>query len=132
MQTVAEDGEEAIEEQRKRTIVAFVTAFLLIVPGVGEAAGAALAAAWVGRLAALVDVAGNTALGIYSIVEDKTNAPGEVVGILFGFLGARNNFGWGNAAKKSRAIDDVVFKKLGDFVASGVLKSRKLVNKCGT
>ena len=132
MQTVAEDGEEAIEEQRKRTIVAFVTAFLLIVPGVGEAAGAALAAAWVGRLAALVDVAGNTALGIYSIVEDKSNAPGEVVGILFGFLGARNNFGWGNAAKKSRAIDDVVFKKLGDFVASGVLKSRKLLNKCGT
>jgi chitinase len=131
METVSEEGEDAIEEKKKRTIVAFVTAFLLLVPGVGEAAGAALAVARLGRLAAVVDVAGNSALGIYSIVDDPDNAPGEVVGLIFGALGARSNFGWGKAASKARKIDDVVFDKLGDAVSVGVKKTRKLVNQCG-
>jgi chitinase len=131
METVSEEGEEAIEERKKETIVAFVTAFLLLVPGVGEAAGAALAVARLGRLAAVVDVAGNSALGIYSIAEDPDNAPGEVVALIFGALGARSNFGWGKAAGKARGIDDAVFDKLGDAVSVGVKKTRKLVNQCG-
>jgi chitinase len=131
METVSEEGEDAIEEKKKRTIVAFVTAFLLLIPGVGQTAGAGLAVARLGRLAAVVDVAGNSALGIYSIVEDPGNAPGEVVAMIFGVLGSRSNFGWGKAAHKARRIDDVVFDKLGDAVSVGVKKTRKLANQCG-
>lgn len=131
MQTVSDEGEDAIEEKRKRTIVAFVTAFLFLIPGVGETVGAAVNVARLGRLAAVVDVAGNSALGIYAIVEDPGNSPGEVAALIFGVLGVRSNFGWGKAAHKARRIDDVVFNKLGDSVSAGVKKTRGLVNQCG-
>ncbi len=37
MQQVADVGEQAAEEQKKETIMAFIMAFLLVVPGIGEA-----------------------------------------------------------------------------------------------
>lgn len=131
MQAVSEEGEHAIEQKRKETIIAFVSAFLLVIPGLGEAAGVALNVARLARLAAVVDVAGNTALGIYEIVDNPDSGPSEVIGLIFGALGARSNFGWSKAAGKARKIDDAVLNKLGHTVAAGAKKTRKLVGRCG-
>lgn len=65
MQQVADVGEQAEKEQRKEMILAFITAFLLMVPGIGEVADGVEALAQVGQLAKLVDEAGNSALGIW-------------------------------------------------------------------
>jgi len=102
-----------------------------VIPGLGEAAGVALNVARLARLAAVVDVAGNTALGIYEIVDNPDSGPSEVIGLIFGALGARSNFGWSKAAGKARKIDDAVLNKLGHTVAAGAKKTRKLVGRCG-
>jgi chitinase len=130
MQQVADVGEKAEEEQKKEMILAFITAFLLMVPGIGEAADGVAALAQVGRIAKLVDVAGNSAMGIYGAVEDPSSAPMAVAGILLGGLALRDESVWSKAATEARSMGEDVIKSMGDGVAAGVGKVKQTCKEC--
>jgi hypothetical protein len=85
-------------------ILAFITAFLPIVPRIGEAADGVAALAQVGQITKLVDVAGNAGMGISAAVEDPSSAPIAVAGILLSGLALKNESVWGNAAAKTRTM----------------------------
>lgn len=132
MQTVADVGEQAEEEQRKETILAFITAFLLIIPGVGEAVDGIDALAAVASIAKLVDFAGNAALSIYGVVNDPSSAPMAVAGILFGAVGLRDESAWGSAATKSRTMSQDVIKSMGTAVTYGMGKVKQACKECSS
>lgn len=130
MQQVADVGKEAEQEQKKDMIMAFLTAFLLILPGVGEVADGVAALAQVARVAKMVDVAGNAAMGIYSAVEDPKSAPMAVAGILLGGLALRDDMAWGKAAATTRTMSQDLISSMGDGVAAGMGKIRKSCKEC--
>ena len=130
MQQVADVGAQAEAEQRKEMILAFITAFLLIIPGVGEAADGVAALAAVARIAKLVDVAGNTALSIYGTVQDPKSAPMAVAGILLGGAALRDESAWGKAASEARTISQDTIKGLGAGVADGMAKVKQTCKEC--
>lgn len=130
MKQVADVGEKAKEEQKKEMILAFITAFLLVLPGVGEAAEGVTALTQVARIANLADVAGNGALGIYETVQDPKAAPWAVAGMLFGGFALRDEFAWGRAATKVRSMGQDVIKSMGDDVAKNMGKVRKTCKRC--
>lgn len=130
MQQVADVGEQAAQAQKKEMILAFITAFLLMVPGIGEAADGVAALAQVARIAKLVDVAGNSALGIYGAVQDPKSAPMAVAGILFGGLALRDESAWGTAASEARSMSQDVIESMGDGVAAGMAKVKQTCKEC--
>lgn len=130
MQQVAEVGEDAKEEQKKEMIIAFVTAFLLVIPGIGEVAEGVAALAQVARIANLVDLAGNSALGIYETVENPKSAPYAAAGILFGGFALRNEFAWTKAATKVRSMSQDAVNSMGESVAKSMDKVKKTCKRC--
>lgn len=130
MQQVADVGAQAEAEQRKEMILAFITAFLLIIPGVGEAADGVAALAAVARIAKLVDVAGNSALSIYGAVEDPSSAPMAVAGILLGGFALRDESAWGKAATESRTMSKDLIDSLGEGVSTGMGKVKQTCKEC--
>ena len=130
MQQVAEVGAQAEEEQRKEMILAFITAFLLLIPGVGEAVDGVEALAAVARIAKLADVAGNSALSIYGAVKDPKSVPMAVAGILLGAFALRDESAWAKAATESRTMSKDLIDSLGTGVATGMGKVKKTCKEC--
>ncbi|CAI6334319.1 unnamed protein product [Periconia digitata] len=132
MQQVADVGEEAAEEQKKETIMAFILAFLFVVPGIGEAVEGIDILAQVATITRLIDFAGNTAVDLYGIVEDPSSAPMAIAGILLGVgnLRDRNTDAWEEAAQIRRKMDDAVVGSMGKTVSDGMGKIKKLVKEC--
>ena len=130
MQQVSDVGAQAEAEQRKNMILAFITAFLLIIPGVGEAADGVEALASVVRIAKMADVAGNSALSIYGAVEDPSSAPMAVAGILLGGIGLRDESAWGKAATEARTMSEDLISKLGEGVSENMGKVKKTCKEC--
>ena len=130
MQKVADVGEKAEKEQRKEMIIAFVTAFLLIVPGIGEAVDGVEALAAIARIARLVDVAGNSAMSIYGAVDNPDSAPMAVAGILFGGFALRDETAWAKAAIKARTMSSDMIKSLGEDVSMNMGKVKQTCKEC--
>jgi hypothetical protein len=132
MQQVADVGEQAAEEQKKETIMAFIMAFLLVVPGIGEAVEGIDILAQVSTITRLIDFAGNTALDLYGVVEDPSSAPMAIASILLGAgtLRDRDADAWEDAAKIRRKMDDAVVGSMGKTVSDGMSKVKKLVKEC--
>jgi chitinase len=130
MKEVADIGEEAQEEQRKRTILAFVTAFLLIIPGIGEAADGVAALAMVVRMTRLADAAANAGMSIYGIVTNPDSAPMDIAGMFLGAFAVRNDLIWAKAAAKSRAMSQGMIDSLGASVSKNMGKVKQTCKKC--
>ena len=126
MQNVIDIGEKAEEEQQKQLMMSFIGSFLLLIPALGEAAGSILRVALVARLGAIAGEAGNTALGIYSIVEDPATAPMQIMNILLGGLGLRDNGAWAVAARVRRDMRADTVKALGTDVSNSMDKLAKV------
>lgn len=130
MQQVVDIGEKEEEDEALEIILYFLTAFLLLLPGIGEELSAITDVAIFARLADMVAIVGDTAMTVYGIIQDPSSAPMEIGGLLLGGLGARADSTFTKAAKVKRALPDSVITKLGSDVSDGMAKVSKRTETC--
>jgi hypothetical protein len=125
MEQVKQLGKDEKETEETELIMAILTAILMVVPFAGEFVGEIADLAWLVEAAVVVDIIGNTALGVYDIVKNKDNPGMAVLNMLLGAVGgrgkSRSGENYSNAASKRRelGVEDVgkfgaVFKRNDD------------------
>ncbi|KAH8667649.1 exo-1,3-beta-D-glucanase [Tricladium varicosporioides] len=112
MSNVIEVANQISADNRKTFILAFVMAVLMLVPGIGEVAGAAEMAGLKVIINLLGD-AGNAALAIYSTVEDPKSAVFAMFGLLLGGTGQGSAKAFKDAAAKRRSLTTKEIETLG-------------------
>jgi len=122
MQVVIEKANELEKEERKQLILGIIMAVLMIVPVLGEAAGA-LGLASLARIIVMVDAVSETAFTIYGIVDD----PSSAVFLIFGALAARD---FVKAAGARRAMSSSIVSKFPDGITNTLNKVDKLTSFC--
>lgn len=130
MQQVADIGEHIEDEKRKQLILIFLTAFLLILPGVGEALDALVDTALISRIITLIGDVGNAALTVYDIVDDPKSVPLAIFGLLLGGVASRSEKSFSDAARIRRGMSDKMIAALGTGVSTAMGKISKLVKRC--
>lgn len=86
MQQVEVIGKKAEDAEALQIILLFLSAVLLLLPGIGEELDAIADAAIFTRLGTLLSDAGNVGLTIYDIVQDPSSAPVAIGSLLAGGL----------------------------------------------
>lgn len=123
MKSVEKIGEEYHKEQVEEIIFLFVTALLLLIPGVGEVADEAGLAAVAITLRA-IGAAGDVSFGIYDIVSAKDGGPTEIFLAILGGPGVldmvRAPALFAKAAKARRAMTPEHIATLGGEVKGGM------------
>lgn len=133
MKSVEKIGSEYHKEQVEEAILLFVTAFLLLIPGLGEIADEAELAAVAITLRAL-GTAGDAGFGIYGIVSAKDGGPAEIFLAILGGLGILDMLRapalFTKAAKARRAMSAEDIAALGNEVKGGMAQIDKLKQLC--
>ncbi|KAL4938837.1 hypothetical protein BDV06DRAFT_225618 [Aspergillus oleicola] len=133
MKSVEDIGEEYHKEKVEQAILLFISAFLLLVPGIGEIADSVELTSIAITLRA-IGAAGDVGFGIYSIVSAKDAGAGEIFLALLGGLGVLGMFEapalFAKAAKARRAMEAGDIAKLGDEVKGGMAQIDKLKQLC--
>ncbi|OJJ85483.1 uncharacterized protein ASPGLDRAFT_73421 [Aspergillus glaucus CBS 516.65] len=133
MKSVEKIGSEYHKEQVEEIILLFVTALLLLIPGVDEAADEAGLAAVAITLRA-IGAAGDAGFGIYGIVSAKDGGTAEIFLAILGGLGVldmvRAPALFAKAAKARRAMSSEHIATLGDEVKGGMAQIDKLKQLC--
>ncbi|ORY57858.1 killer toxin alpha/beta [Pseudomassariella vexata] len=130
MKQVQEIAHDIDEQKRKAIIMAFLSALLFFVPIVGEVVGSIAAMAGVARIIALLGVAGEVAMGVYDIVDDKDNAPMAIFGIILAPLALLDVVKVGKAADWRRAMKTDDLAKLGKVVEGRMGTIKKVTGMC--
>ncbi|WQF84017.1 Putative glycoside hydrolase family 71 [Colletotrichum destructivum] len=134
MDNIKEIGGKIIEENKKRLILEILSIVLIAIPFIGEAGGALFGGVvMVSRIAALIDVAGSTALTAYDIVQDPSSAPFAILGLLVGGFGGgvrSEKEAFGEAAKARKGLSASDIAKFGDDFVAKDSKVQKIVNGC--
>lgn len=105
------------EEKRKNIILAFLTAIFFFIPIAGEVLGSIAALANIGRVIATLGAAGELALDIYSIVDDKDNLPLAILSIVLSPLAILDAVQIGKAAGFRRDMTPEQVGKLGSRIS---------------
>jgi len=112
--------------KRKALIINILTAVLVLLPFVGEAAAVAAGAAKVAQVILIIGEAANAGLALYDISENPLNSPLALLGILLGPAGAaRSPESFANRAALARQIGARDASLLVDVVG----KQSKLIQK---
>ncbi len=112
MQAIVKEADKIKKEEREQMILEFITGALMMIPFVGEEAGAAgLTAAQV-ALRAISDL-GDVAMAVYGIVKDPKDAFMDIFGVL-GVAGVGRD-GFKAAAASRRALSSDDLGKLGSI-----------------
>jgi hypothetical protein len=133
MNEIKKFGAEIMEANKKRLILLILSIILMVVPIIGEAGGALFGGiTMVSRIAALLDVVGNTGLTAYDIVQDPESAPFAIMGLVMGFGAGRRSEGdaFGEAGKARKGISRSDIAKLGDKFAENDRKVQAVINAC--
>lgn len=109
MKNVVETANKVLEQERKERIAGFITAIFMIIPFVGEAAGA-LGGATMRSIILMAGELGNVGYTIYGLVENPSDALGTIFGFLLGGGVSRQPFR--DAAAARRGFSDADFAKL--------------------
>ncbi len=133
MKEVKEIGQKFKEYKEEELILKIVTGILMLIPFVGMGVGnLGRVGASIARLLMAADLGGNTALSIYTIIEDPEMAPGAIVMLLMSGLGLAAG---GGAEKyrtlsltKGRMTEDNV-KSMGPSFKANNPKVRSLMGK---
>lgn len=113
MEQVKQLGKNEKEYEETELIMAILTAILMVVPFAGEFVGEIAGLTWLVEAAVVVDIIGNTALGVYDIVTNKDHPGMAVLNMLLGAMGvrgkSRSGENYSNAASKRRelGVEDV-------------------------
>lgn len=133
MGQVADVGEEYKEDWIKEVVLLFVTAFLMIIPGLGEIAESADMAA-VAVTLRVIGEAGDAEFTVYDIVSSKDAGPAAIFLSLLGGIGALDMIRapeyFGKAAKARRGMTIDQFATLGHEVKGGMGQVDKLIARC--
>lgn len=132
MKEIAKVGEKIEKEKEKQFLILFFTAFLFLIPFVGEAIGGFTALAGIGRAIALAGELGEAGLGLYDVIDTKGNDPLAIIGLLLG-VGAFADIGQiAKAAKVRRAMKQTDIAKLGDSMVTDLSSIRLAMrrNRC--
>lgn len=122
---LGKDEKQYEDSKKTELILMILTAILMVVPFAREFVGEVAGLAWLAEVAVVVDVVGNTALGVYDIVKNKDHPEMVVLNLLLGAAGGRGKLrsgeNYSNAASKRRefGVEDVgkfgaVFKRYDD------------------
>jgi chitinase len=126
------EAAEAAEAKAKREelILLFVSAFLLVIPGLGEELDTILDVSVFARMATLIGDVGDAAMTLYSVYEEPSSAPLAIATALIGGIASRDDSVWADAAKLRRAmtVDDVA--ALGTRAEINLNKVASLRNTC--
>lgn len=133
MKSVEKIGEEYHKEKVEEAILLFVSALLLLIPGLGEIAdGAELTAVAVTLRA--IGAAGDAGFGIYGVVSAKDSGPAEIFLAILGGLGVLDMIQapalFAKAAKARRAMSAEHIAALGNEVKGGMAQIDKLKQAC--
>jgi hypothetical protein len=130
MQTIDDTVDEWNEQKRKAILMAFLGALFMFIPILGEVVGSIVQFANIGRIIALAGLAGNTALGIYDVVKDPSNAPLAIFGLILEPLALMDVAKVSKAASFARqmSVDDI--KKLGAKTTSRLSSVDSIKGMC--
>lgn len=133
MKSVERIGTENHKTVVEEAILFFVTALLLLIPGLGEIADKADLAAVAVTLRS-IGAAGDAGFGIYGIMSAKNGGPAGIVLALLGGLGILDMLEapslFAKAAKARRAMSAEHIATLGDEVKGGMAQIDKLKQLC--
>ncbi|KUJ20368.1 uncharacterized protein LY89DRAFT_771242 [Mollisia scopiformis] len=122
MQQVEAIGKKAEDAEALEIILFFLSAVLMLLPGIGEELDAIADATIFTRLGTLLSDAGNAGLTIYDIVQDPSSAPMAIGSLLIGGMASRDDDAFTVAANARRELPDSVIADLGTDVESGMAK----------
>ncbi|CAK7203194.1 hypothetical protein SEUCBS139899_005925 [Sporothrix eucalyptigena] len=121
-------------EQVQKNYLEIVGALLFVVPFVGEEAAMTAGMAGLARTLAILDELGNTAFGIYFVIDDPGSALFSVMGMLFGVRGiarsARDGKGIREMADKRAGWLDSEIPKFGGGFKERIDKLQGIVKVC--
>lgn len=133
MKSVEKIGEEYHKEVVEEAILLFVSALLLLIPGLGEIADEAEMVAVAATLRA-IGAAGDAGFGIYGIVSAKDGGPAEIFLAILGGLGVLDMIQapalFAKAAKARRGMSAENIATLGNEVKGGMAQIDKLKQAC--
>ncbi|KAF4160411.1 hypothetical protein CNMCM6069_008761 [Aspergillus lentulus] len=109
MEKIVKAADDIEDAEKKAMILNFVMAFLMIVPAVGEAVGS-LGFATIGRIILLTGAAGDTAFGVYGLVDDPKSA---IMALFAALVGFRGEMGFAKAAEVRRGMTSKEIAALG-------------------
>ncbi|KAH8901597.1 glycoside hydrolase [Thozetella sp. PMI_491] len=113
MNQVVKIADEIEKEKMEAIIFGFLTAIFFFIPVAGEIAGEVFGLAGIARIAALIGAAGNSAMDIYTIVDDPDNAPLAIFDLITEPLAVLDVAAIAKAAKIRRGMKDEDVEGLG-------------------
>lgn len=116
--------------KREKILFGFLTAILIFVPVAGEVMSAVAGLATIGRIVALLGVAGNVAYDSYTIFKDPENAPLAIFGLILAPLGLTDVLALAKAARLARGMDAKDAVKLGTSVGKRLATLNKVAKMC--
>ncbi|KAF1988610.1 glycoside hydrolase family 18 protein [Aulographum hederae CBS 113979] len=131
MHDIYKAGEDIEKEKMKNLIIMCITAFLFILPGLGEAMAAISGIAMIARIATMVAEVGGLATGAYDLATNEDNLALGIFSLLLGFVGLKGALKgtWKDAAALRRKMTPADIDGMGDFVKNGLNKIGGLNNK---
>ncbi|KAI4721963.1 pectin lyase-like protein [Aureobasidium sp. EXF-10727] len=126
----AEVEEKIKEEEHKNIILLFISAFLLLIPGLGEELDLIVDASIFARMGTLIGDAGEAATALYSVYEDPESAPLAIGGLLIGGLLSREDQVLGDAAKIRRGMSGEKIAALGVKTETNLKKLAPIRARC--
>ncbi|KAH8901623.1 hypothetical protein GQ53DRAFT_851577 [Thozetella sp. PMI_491] len=113
MNQVVDVANEIDHEKMMAIIFGFLSAIFFFIPIAGEIAGEVAALAGISRIAALIGAAGDSAMDIYNVVNNKGNAPLEIFSLITAPLAIMDIAAIAKAASIRRAMSADDVKGLG-------------------
>ncbi|KAH7310815.1 hypothetical protein B0I35DRAFT_358159 [Stachybotrys elegans] len=130
MQKIDDTVDKWDAEKRKNILLAFLSGIFLIVPVVGQVVGSIATLANIGRIIAMVGIAGNVALGIHDVVDNKDNPALAIFGLVLEPLAILDVAKMSKAAQVKRAMSPEDLTKLGGTAGSRLDQIKNANNFC--
>ena len=130
MAQVEEIADKIDDAKKKAFILAFLSAIFLIIPVIGEVASAVAEIGDIAAITSLIGAVGNSALDIYTIVDDPNNAPLAIFDLILEPLALADIAKLNKAATARRLMTAEDVAKLGDKVSGRMNTIEKVKGKC--
>lgn len=130
MATVDEVAHHIEEEKKKAMILAFISAILFFIPIAGEVVGSVAELSSLASILAVLSAAGDTALGVYTVVDNPKNPLLGIIGIVLAPLALMSVTRISEAANLRRGMSDADILKLGGKVGTRTQTIKKVIGTC--
>lgn len=130
MHHIIEIADKIREQKSKAILLAFLSAIFFFIPIIGEVASTVQSLATIGRIVSLLGATGNAALDIYTIMDDKENAPLAIFGLVLAPLALFDAVAISKAANTRRGMSVSDIKKLGGGASARINSINRVRNVC--